>query len=163
MTYTTHTKHLKATAMALAAAAAAAIAGCGGGQPADDTRADVHAVAAAATVPALVDDQGLPMPPVAEAVPADAGARTRSTGYATPAQAQAMEDAMGADLMSIDVGCCSLEGADLAVLMVYGQQAARDLPSSAPVLVSGTDQRFAATVAQRLADAGFSRVWLVVR
>jgi hypothetical protein len=143
--------------------AAVGLSACGGGETAGATALAPQASAAIAVEAPLLDDEGQPTPTQPAALPADPGARTRSTGYATPTQAAALERALGADVLSTEVGCCGAEGADLAVLMVYGDQAARDLPNSTPVLVRGADPRLAATVAQRLADAGFSRVWLVAR
>lgn len=143
-------------------AGAAALSACGGGST--ETVAAASPSSAAVTVEApLLEDTGHMAATLPSAQPADAGARTRSTGYATPSQAAALEAALGSDVLSTEVGCCGADAADVAVLTVYGNQAAGDLPNSTPVLVRGADQRLAATVAQRLSDNGFSRVWLVVR
>ena len=53
------------------------------------------------------------------------------------------------------------DAADLAVRIIWGEQAAADLPGSVPVFVTGPDLRLAATVVDRLHGSGFSRVFLV--
>lgn len=146
----------------IALAGAAGLSACGGGSTETDATASLSEAAVAVEAP-LLEDTGQMAATLPAALPADAGARTRSTGYATPSQATALEAALGSDVLSTEVGCCGADAADLAVLTVYGNQAAGDLPNSTPVLVRGADQRLAATVAQRLSDNGFSRVWLVVR
>jgi hypothetical protein len=144
-----------------AAALLMALTACGGGTT--DAAAGAAGPARSGTdvSSTLMDDEGRMQ--LASVQPRDAGARTRSTGYATEDQARQLEAALGADVLSTEVDCCGAEAADLAVLTVWGLQAARDLPGTAPVLVRGADQRLAATVAQRLADGGFTRVWLVLR
>lgn len=149
---------LRLLALGAAFALALGATACGGG---DEPSADAGATSGARITSTLLDDEGRMLP--SSVRPADAGARTRSTGYATEAQAQQLEAALGDDVLGAEVTCCGATEADLAVLTVWGLQAARDLPSTTPVLVRGADQRLAATVAQRLADAGFTRVWLVVR
>ena len=141
--------------------AAAGLSACGGSDTTAATALAPQARATTAVEAPLLDNEGRPTATQPAALPADAGARTRSTGYATPTQAAALEKALGTDVLSTEVGCCGAEAVDRAVLMVYGSQAARGLPNSTPVLVRGAEARLAATVAQRLADAGFSRVWLV--
>lgn len=101
--------------------------------------------------------------PAGTAAPADAGARTRAGRYATAEQAQALESLLGNRVIRVDVGCCDATEADMAVLMAFVSQAGLDLPNSTPVLVQGRDLRMAAVVADRLADAGMTRVWLVVQ
>ena len=93
--------------------------------------------------------------------PADPGARTRAGRYASAAQARQLADALGADAIEIEVGCCGAEAVEQAVGISWGLQAARDLPSQTPVLVRGNDLRLAAAAANRLADGGLTHVWLV--
>lgn len=153
---------LHAFTSTLTLVAVAGLTACGGGGEGDTTLAP-QARAATAVEATLLDNEGRPTPAQPTALPADVGARTRSTGYATPAQAAGLEKALGKEVLSTEVGCCGAEAADLAVLTVYDNQAAGKLPDSTPVLVRGADLRLAATVAQRLADNGFSRVWMVVQ
>lgn len=142
---------------------AATLAGCGGADGAAAPEAATQSRAAVAVEAPLLDNEGQPTPTQPAALPADAGARTRSTGYATPGQAAALEQALRGDVLNAQVDCCGAGAADLAVLTLYSNQAARDLPTTTPVLVRGVDQRLVATVAQRLADSGYSRVWMVVQ
>ena len=110
----------------------------------------------------LLDDEGLPGPSDPRAIPVDRGARTRAGLYALPAQARALEQALQGRVLRIDIECCGVEVVDRAVATAHGVQAAADMAESVPVLVSGPDQRLAAVVANRLADAGHSAVWMVV-
>lgn len=138
---------------------AAALAACGGGGS-DDTEGTQTAQR---VVPPLLDDQGEVQAAPHAAAPGDPAARTRAGHYATEVQAQALEAALGSQAIStrVDNGADPAEATGLAVLLVYGQQAAHDLDLRAPVLVRGGDPRLAAVVANRLADEGFSRVFLV--
>lgn len=95
------------------------------------------------------------------AEPADAGARTRRGRYVTAAQAAQLERSFGDAAIAIEVGCCSPVEVDIALGIVWGLQAARDLPADTPVLVRGSDLRLAATTVNRLGEGGMSRVWLV--
>ena len=104
------------------------------------------------------------LPPAGvQAAPIDHAARTRQAFYASPTQADWMEREHSGDFIPVQVECCGIEGDDLAIAVAMGMQAANNLPNSAPVLVEGADMRQAARVANRLTDAGFSRVILVVR
>ena len=96
-----------------------------------------------------------------DSVPADYGARTRKGLYVQREQALQLERQLRGDVVWVPVECCGTEGADLAVYIAYGMQAAHNLPASAPVFVSGADLRLAASVVNRLADGGMSRVFLV--
>ncbi len=121
------------------------------------------APAAETTTTTLLDDNGLPMPADPRTVPGDAGARTRSGKYASAAQAEQLERALADAVIRVDIECCGLDGAEQALGIAYGMQAAHDLPNSAPVLVRSADLRLGAAIANRLSDIGYSQVWLVTR
>lgn len=148
-------------------AAAALVAACAG--DADGDAGATNAATTDKTPPvamaeaALVDDEGHAMPPLAAAVPQDPAARTRAGRYATAAQAAAFEQAMGERVLHADLGCCGAEALELAVGLAHAEQAAKDLPNAAPVLVRGADLRLAAATAERLAAAGHANVWVVTR
>lgn len=141
---------------ALGAALVAALAACGGGD--DDVRAG--ALAADVIAPLIADD-GTTMPADPRAVPVDAGAWTSEQLYATREQAAQLAAALPAGVLEVDVSCCGIDAADFAVWMAYAQRAAYDLPRSVPTFVRGDDLRLAASVAERLAADGMTRVWLV--
>jgi hypothetical protein len=111
----------------------------------------------------LLDDQGHLYPTSPQALPADTGARTRGGLYATPSQAAQLEGALGVMAIPVNVepGSDSASAVDLATLVVFGLQAAHDLPPDAPVLVRSSDLRLAAATVNRLAENGFTRVFLV--
>ena len=81
------------------------------------------------------------------------------------AQAQALERALGGDVVWIDDGCCNddfgVPNAHLALGMTAGVMAARDLNDHAPVFVALHDRRQGAALADRFAAAGYTRVFLV--
>jgi hypothetical protein len=132
------------------------LAACGGG---GDGRSEEFMRAAAAAP--LLDDEGRPMASVVE--PEDPQARTLSRLYATPEQAGTLQRTMGSRLLDIDLDCCGDHGAEVAVLIAYGVQAAGDLDDHTPVLVRSRDARQAAATADRLAQMGFDRVFVVTR
>lgn len=101
----------------------------------------------------------------AQVLPSDPGARTRAGRYATPAQAAQLEDRMGVMVIPVNVepGPDAAAAVELAVQTVWGLQAAHDLRADAPVLVRSADLRLGATLANRLGEAGYSNVMLVVR
>jgi hypothetical protein len=111
----------------------------------------------------LLDDQGHLYPASPQALPADTGARTRAGLYATPSQAAQLEGALGVMAIPVNVepGPDAATAVDLATLVVFGLQAAHDLPPDAPVLVRSSDLRLAAATVNRLAENGFTRVFLV--
>jgi hypothetical protein len=111
----------------------------------------------------LLDDQGHVYPASPQALPADTGARTRGGLYATPSQAAQLEGALGVMAIPVNVepGSDAATAVDLATLVVFGLQAAHDLPPDAPVLVRSSDLRLAAATVNRLAENGFTRVFLV--
>jgi hypothetical protein len=148
--------------------AAGLVAACGGGSD-DDGRAmaldGTSAISSARTIAPLLDDEGGVMAGDPAAVPDDPGARTRAAHYATEAQAEQVERAMGATAISLQVepSLAAVSALELAVMTAYGLQASHDLRPDAPVLVRGADLRLAAAAADRIADAGFTRVFLVTR
>ncbi len=165
---------LSRSRVAVAGCVVGLLSACGGDDPAGvqaPTVATAPATAAAARVTTslaeplapLVADDGSLMPASPRSVPQDRAARTRAGRYASPAQAEQMEQALGQDVLSVNIGCCGIEAADLAVAIAQGLQAAHDLPRTAPVLVRGADLRLAAAVANRLSDEGYTQVWLVTR
>jgi hypothetical protein len=149
--------NLRRPAACCAAALAIALAACGAADdeaPATITRAT--------PAPTLLDDEGRVQ--ALTAAPADPGARTRAGRYASAAQAADLERALGDDVIvaRVEPGSDPAGAVDLAVLLAYAHQAAHDLDADAPVLVSGPDQRLAATLADRLEAQGFRRVFLVL-
>jgi hypothetical protein len=144
--------------LAWAASLALCLGGCGGG---DVEEASSDAVAQ--VISPLLADDGSVMPSDPRAVPMDHAARTRQQRYATAAQAEMLAHALRGDVIDLTVDCCGNEALELATLTAYGLQAAQDLPDSAPVFVRGADLRQAAHVADRLAEGGLSRVFLVTR
>lgn len=89
------------------------------------------------------------------AAPADAGVRTVAGRYVALGEAVRWAE-RGA--VSVDVGCC----VERAEGIVYALQAAQGLPRETPVLIGGDDLRLAASLVNRLGDAGLSRAYLVV-
>lgn len=101
-------------------------------------------------------------PAAAKASPfADAAPVTRLGLYATPEQAARTLAANPGAALRVRVDTGGWDAADLAVRIIWGEQAAADLPGSVPVFVTGPDLRLAATVVDRLHGSGFSRVFLV--
>jgi hypothetical protein len=163
--------------MRAGALAAGLLAACGGAPDAGDARpvqaraqAPLHEQAqvqvqaqaqAQAIVPPLMADDGSLYASQPQAVPADAGAWTRQARYATTAQAEQLERSLGDAALAVEVGCCGVDAVERAVGTVWGLQAARDLPMDAPVLLRGSNLRLVAAAANRVADGGMSRVWLV--
>lgn len=160
---------LKTTIQALAAATLTlGLLACGGGDlPASPEQADAdrRPTAAAATaadpIAPLLDDEGHVMPSSPQAEPADTGARTRAMRYASAAQADTLEHARPGDVLRVDIAGSGAEAVEQGVHVANGLQAAANLGNDAPVLVTGTDLRSAAAVADRLAEQGMTRVWLV--
>lgn len=91
-----------------------------------------------------IDDQGLKTPSSPQSIPQDPGARTRSGHCATAQQADALESALGYVVLRVNIECCGVEGAQQAVMVGWGMQAAHDVDWHAPVLVPGADLRLAA-------------------
>lgn len=149
-------------------ALAVLLAGCGGS---DETTSESNArhgdearvLATSAVVAPLLDDEGNVYLSGSAAVPADTGAHTRSARYATAAQAAQVERALGEQAIAVTVepGPDAAAAVEMSTLIVFGLQAARNLPSDAVVLVRGPDLRLAAALANRLEEQGLSRVFLV--
>lgn len=132
---------------------ALSLTACGGSDVASTAALEAHAAP-------LLDDDGRVVPASPLLVPADAAARTRSGQYASGLQAAELERALRGGVLQVVV---DEGGAEQAVGIARGLQAAQDLPDSAPVLVRGHSLRDAAAVADRLADEGMTRVFLVTR
>lgn len=126
-----------------------ALAACGGG--ASESQQPTTAAAAK------------PAPQAASAEPADTGARTRQGLYLTAEQARALASRLEDRIVTVEARCCGLETAEMDVLMAFGVQAAAHLPNDAPFVVSGSDLRQAAAVANRLAELGVRQAYLVTR
>ncbi len=153
--------------------AALALVACGGGGVVDAADSAATATAATGTTTTasptqaaaksrlLLAEDGLVLQATPHSVPADHGARTRPGLYAQREQALQLERTLRGAVIWVDVACCGTEGADLGVLIAFGMQAAGNLPASVPVFVGGADLRLAASVVNRLADAGLSRVFLL--
>lgn len=137
--------------------AALSLTACGGAADAPAVALEAHAAMLAAP---LLDDDGRIVPASPLLVPGDAGARTRLGHYASGLQAAELDRALRGDVLHVVV---DEGGAEQAVGIARGLQAAQDLPDSAPVLVRGSNLREAAAVADRLADEGMTRVFLVTR
>ena len=158
---------------------AAVLAACGGGDAGVDgsvvdVKTDTAVASAGPTVRAsakaaaravkplqpLLDDDGNLAPSIPGAVPTDHAARTRAGHYATEAQAQALELALGPRVVRTEVEpqADPSDAVGLAVYLTYTWLAVHNLPLSALVLVRGADARLVATFANRLADDGFTRV-----
>ncbi len=146
---------------------AALLAACGGTErPADDVNAvartsqSAEATASWPVAPLLADD-GSVMPSAPQAVPADPGAHTRAGRYASPAQAEQLEQALGPGALRVAVRGSGAEAVEEAAGVIHRQLAAKNLPASAPVLVEGTDLRTAAALVDRLAADSVANTWLV--
>jgi len=154
----------------LLAAAAAALVACGGADPdvAEPVRpqsADLRAqiLAAPPVVAPLLDDEGRVLPGDPEAEPADAQARTRAGRYATAAQAEQLAHAGSARVVQVAPAANGPAAIEQAVADARRDLEADATRADAPVLVRGGDLALAARVADRLADAGHGRVFLVTR
>jgi hypothetical protein len=144
---------------AMALATVLLLAACGG----ETASEPAEARAVPLTITPLIDDEGNVMPTDPTAVPADPGAQTRARMYATAAQADQLEHAMKTRVISIEVGndADAAQAVDMAVMFTHGLQAVQNVGNDAPVMVRGSDLRRAATVANRLQEHGYSRVFLV--
>jgi hypothetical protein len=140
----------------------ASLAACGGGDDSDES-ASQATVQTAGIVSPLVENEGFPSVSDPRAWPEDPAARSDSGRYATAAQARMLSEALGEDILDIEVDCCGAQAVDNAVGLAWGLQAARDLPNDTPVLVRGADLRMAAAAANRLASGGLTHVWLVAQ
>lgn len=146
-----------ALTLTLAATCALNLVACGGEMAPDEP---VLLGSARITSP-LLDDEGRMMPTGLR--PADGAALTRSTGYASAAQARQLAETLGDGVLIVDVAAGGAESVERAVQAAQDHVAVRWLEHDVPMFVRGGDLRLAATAAQRLADAGFTRVWLVLK
>jgi hypothetical protein len=147
---------------------------CGGGAPEGPNEARVQAGAladaghstianAADPIAPLLDDEGNFMPSPPQAIPADAAARTRVMRYASAAQADALEHGRQGGVLRVNVGGSGADAVETSVQNANGMQVASNLGHDALVFVDGADLRSAAAVADRLAEQGMTRVWLVTQ
>jgi hypothetical protein len=93
--------------------------------------------------------------------PADTAASSPEARAADLAQAHQLAQALGVQAIEIDVECCTSEAIEKAVGLVWGLQAAQDLPPGTPILLRSADLRLAAAAASRLASGGLTNVWVV--
>jgi hypothetical protein len=109
----------------------------------------------------LVDDEGQPMPSLPAAMPRGEVASTRL--YATPAQAQALADALGRQAIvfaadacgaAADVGACALRS-------VSTRRANGTSGEAVAVLVHSNDDARAQKAVDTLRLAGYGRAWVV--
>lgn len=114
-----------------------------------------------AALPPLLQDDGTPSAPLPSARPARGDELTRAGLYALRAQAQALEHALHDDVIWIGRDCCAHDDAEQVLGLVAGLMAVRDLGAGAPVFVDLPDRRSGAAIANRLSDAGYTRVFLV--
>jgi hypothetical protein len=134
-----------------------------------DSLSAAPAAASSPAVPMLADPGSekaiasvLAAPRFARASPfVDTGAVTRLGLYASPEQAARVLAARPGAALRVKVDRGGSDEAELAVRIVWGEQAAADLPNAVPVFVTGPDLRLAATVVDRLQDGGLTRVFLV--
>jgi hypothetical protein len=134
--------------------------GCGGGDMPADRSSDVSVgTEDARYLPALVDDEGLPMPAVAMIVPADAAAQTRDQRYASHLQADRLRSALGSSALTVDL----LHDDAAAFDTVVAARADGATRGHRAVFVTASDLRLGAAFADRLATAGVENVWLVTQ
>lgn len=160
----------KTTGCTLAACAlASALGACGGGyfDPLEDTvtHFDLTPSAAAPGLPPLLQDDGQPSAALPQTLPTRGDEVSRSGLYALRAQAQALDRALGGDVLWLDEACCRDDvgqyDPELALGLVAGLSAARDMGRNAPVFVALDDRRMATAFANRLDGAGYTRVFVV--
>lgn len=155
----TRTTRARPAAATLLALLALGLAACGG----QDASTVASGQPGMRQVAPLMADDGSVLPADPQAVPADPGAQTRHRQYAVHEQAEHLGQVLPGGVVELTVDCCGHEARERAVQIAWGLQAAQDLPDHAPVFVRGADLRTAALVADDLADAGLSRVFLVTR
>lgn len=134
---------------------------CGGGV--DELAApDAQARPSSQRDAPIAGDDGSLMPAASGAGLDEPAARARPGLLPTPPlQAGQLGRERTPETISIDADCCGPQGTVVAMQIVWGLQAARDLPNDTPVLVSGSDPLQSQALAQGLAAAGMSRVTLV--
>jgi len=137
------------TGAAMLFSTALAVGACGGGQSAEP--ASLHDSA-----PALLDDEGLPMPTHPSAWPPGV-AQDSARRYATAAQAADLRRALGAAVTTVEVACCGDAAVERAVIAALGP--AGTLPKA--LLLEAGDAGLAAAAADRLRGLGLEHVWVV--
>lgn len=155
----TRTHRARPAAATCLAILALGLAACGG----QDERTEPSVRLGTRLIAPLMADDGSVLPADPQAVPADPGAQTRHRQYAAHEQAEQLGQVLPGGVVELTVDCCGHEARERAVQIAWGLQAAQDLPDHAPVFVRGADLRTAALVADDLADAGLTRVFLVTR
>jgi hypothetical protein len=133
------------------------LSACGGGF---DTEATPSVGASEVAWP-LLDDEGGFMPSLPQAVPAAPGERTRAGRYAIASQARDLETALGPRALRIDLDTSGGRAATLAMARVPSARALAGLRDDVPVLIYGRDRPWVAAVAESLAEAGLTGVWVV--
>lgn len=139
----------------------AGLAACGGAL--NEAPDEPMLLGATHVVSPLLDDEGGVAPSAPALVPQDPAARTRRAAYASPAQAEQLQLALGAGVVSVQVDGAGLgwRGVEAAVQAARQQVLEEQLSFDAPVLVRGSHLPVAAAVADELVTAGFGRVFLV--
>jgi hypothetical protein len=153
------------TRRAGAAALLMAVAGmtaCGGAAE-DTTRLSASQrpalLGATEIIAPLVADDGSPWPTAG--APADPAARSRTGRYASAAQAEQLAQGSGLRAIRIVVPDGSAEGVEAAITQVMQAVEVGADDESLGWLLQGPDARALAVVADRLADLGQQRVWVV--
>lgn len=96
------------------------------------------------------------------AVRADPGARARAIRFVTHEQVEQLDDRVGGGWVPVMVErCCHEQAVELAVLLAWGVQAAAKLPADAPFFVYGDNPDLVRATAERLADGGAEKVWVI--
>ena len=143
-------------------AAFAGLAACGGGLE-DSARLSAGQppalLGAHHIIAPLVADDGSHWPTAGE--PADPAARSRTGRYASAAQAEQLAQGSGLRAVRIAVPDGSAEGVEAAMAQVMRTLESGSDGESLGWLLQGPDARALAVVADRLADLGLQRVWVV--
>jgi hypothetical protein len=97
-------------------------------------------------------------PPDASVVP------TRAGLYARTAEAQDIDPLADGQVLWLRLDCCAPDAVQRALGVAHALMAAHDLPADAPIFVDGqhAGPDAAAQLADRLADAGYTRAFLLV-
>lgn len=147
----------------------ALLVACGGTDlPAGEAGAERRvSIAEAAQAPwpvaPLLADDGSVMPSSPQAVPTDPGARTRAGRYASPAQAEQLQRALGSTLVRVAVPGSGAVAIEEGAQRAHRLLAEMNLPASAPVLIEGADLRTAAALVDLLSANGMDNIWLVTQ
>jgi hypothetical protein len=103
--------------------------------------------------------------PARHAAASSAEARPRNGLMTTREHAEDIDAMLNGEVVWISLDCCAAEAVERALGTTHGLVAARDLPPDAPVFVDGehADPAQAVRLADRLADGGLTRVFVLVR